>query len=491
MKLRTKILLISGIAVLMASSISGVVIWLLSRKSTLNEAVVKAYQNTFMVMSDFKSSQESNAKFAVNNYFIEYFFKRREDYYNICFRGVVHKESGKQNDIIKYSVDYNDYSNIEEIYNHTVLNEKDLINLTYRTYKNDYNSNSIKNADYYNRITYAYLDKGGKHYIVFNCDLGNDIMLFKIEDLSSVQKHMELLALSIVFITAIVTVFTISILSIILKRVLDPLHKLNDTTKHMAEGLYDQRLDIRNMDEIGQLSENFNKMADAVEIRTNSLEESEMRKTLFMGNLTHELKTPMTSISGYAQTLLTMKISDDDREEALLYIYQECGRLERLSRKMMKLLEIDHEDGLEMADISVNKLFEAAAKSCSVILKEKNISLECREQGQIFHVEADLMTDVMINLIDNAVKASKPGGKIILKAGKDYIEVQDFGKGIPLDEQDKILEPFYMIDKSRSRKSGGAGLGLALIAEIAQKHNMTLKIDSKIGVGTRMILQFV
>ena len=119
------------------------------------------------------------------------------------------------------------------------------------------------------------------------------------------------------------------------------------------------------------------------------------------------------------------------------------------------------------------------------------MTLECIEQGEHFFMDLDLMTDVLINLIDNGVKASDYGGKIILRAYDDCIEVQDFGQGIPDEEQEKVMEPFYMVDKSRSRKSGGAGLGLALTAMIAKRHNISIRIDSKEGEGTRIILQFV
>jgi signal transduction histidine kinase len=232
-------------------------------------------------------------------------------------------------------------------------------------------------------------------------------------------------------------------------------------------------------------------MAEAVEISTRNLEESEKRKTLFMGNLTHELKTPMTAISGYAQTLLSTKISRENQEAALLYIYEECGRLERLSKKMMKLLELEQDTELSFTDTPVEQLFEASAAACRVLLEEKQITLECSQKGEHFNMDVDLMTDVLINLIDNAVKASDAGGKILLRAYGDCIEVQDFGRGIPAEEQEKILEPFYMIDKSRSRQNGGAGLGLALVAVILKKHGVSLRIESSEGVGTRMILQFV
>ena len=227
-----------------------------------------------------------------------------------------------------------------------------------------------------------------------------------------------------------------------------------------------------------------------MEQRTKSLEESEQKKTIFMGNLTHELKTPMTAISGYAQTLLSAKISEEEQREALMYIYEECGRLERLSKKMMNLLELSENPEINFTDTPVADIFQAAEKSCQVLLKKKDISLKCMESGQHFYMDSDLMTDVLINLIDNAVKASEPGAEIILYAHDNMIEVQDFGKGIPQEELEKILEPFYMIDKSRSRKNGGAGLGLALIAVIVEKHHIKMSIDSEVGKGTRFILEW-
>ena len=174
-----------------------------------------------------------------------------------------------------------------------------------------------------------------------------------------------------------------------------------------------------------------------------------------------------------------------------LYIYEECTRLERLSKKMMKLLELDCDGELEFSDTPVKVIFEAAAKSCGRTLRERRIKLEITEHGEHFLMDADLMTDVVINLVDNAIWASEPGGTVLLKAYGRYIEVCDFGQGIPREEQDKILEPFYMIDKSRSRRKGGAGLGLALTATIAKRHNVTLAIESEPQKGTRMILQFV
>ena len=244
-------------------------------------------------------------------------------------------------------------------------------------------------------------------------------------------------------------------------------------------------------DEIGELSNNFNQMAEAVQSRVQRLKETEQKRTLFMGNLTHELKTPMTAISGYAKTLLMVKLPEEDREEALSYIYGESCRLERLSQKMMNLLLLEENDPIQRVEVSAEVLFHNVEEACRRSLEEDGISLECHPNGAVFLADIDLMTEVLINLVDNARKASSWGSCIILSARENVIKVQDFGRGIPEEEQDKILEPFYRIDKSRSRQNGGAGLGLAITALILKRHNATIQIESRVGEGTCMILQFV
>lgn len=275
------------------------------------------------------------------------------------------------------------------------------------------------------------------------------------------------------------------LLAILLKRQFIPLQRLKDTTKLMADGMYDVRTDVKRDDEVGELGKSFNKMAEAVEKRDKNLK-------LFMGNLTHELKTPMTAISGYAQTMLNVKLSEDEAEEALIYICDECKRLERLSKKLMRLLEIENNgDKLEFREIPVNKLFDETIKTCRTVIKGKSINIECEDDGTILCVEPDLMTDVLVNLVDNAVKASDNGGKIELTCSNKLIGIRDYGCGMASEELEKIMEPFYMIDKSRSRKNGGAGLGLALSAAILRRHNVKFSIESRPGEGTIVNLQFV
>ncbi len=156
----------------------------------------------------------------------------------------------------------------------------------------------------------------------------------------------------------------------------------------------------------------------------------------------------------------------------------------------MNLLLLEEEDVIKPVRVPAKKLFSNAEEACRRSLAEDGICLECHEDGECFLVDEDLFTEVLINLVDNARKASGNGDRIILSAGEGGIEVRDFGRGIPEEEKDKILEPFYMIDKSRSRKSGGAGLGLAITAMILKRHGCRMEIESGVGEGTVIRCRF-
>lgn len=478
MKLKTRIIYISCLTVLIASFISETFIWMITGRNLQKEALSNGYQESFVFVDKLEQelSEKNISKKDIT--VLNYIFKEFDDNYTVAYvlkNGNWYPENNAP-----------DKSEVEEVYNNTVFSYTDFAQISYKSYQKD---NDLK-YDYESDISYAIMNYEGRSYAVFMTLADQDILLFRLYDITDVQEEKINLAAIMAGITIVVTGIAILILMVVLKREFAPLSQLNEEAKNIAAGFHDKRIEIKKKDEIGQLSQNFNQMAEAVEQRTKSLEESEQKKTIFMGNLTHELKTPMTAISGYAQTLLSAKLSEEEQREALMYIYEECGRLERLSKKMMKLLELSENPEINFTDTLVADIFQAAEKSCQVLLKKKDISLKCMESGQHFYMDSDLMTDVLINLIDNAVKASKPGAEIILYAHDNMIEVQDFGKGIPQEELEKILEPFYMIDKSRSRKNGGAGLGLALIAVIVEKHHIKMSIDSEVGKGTRFILEW-
>ena len=430
--------------------------------NALNEmySLADAYNQTFE-RSQFTSNSDE-----VMDIQLQYFFKTRLDEYTICVR---------YQEIDGTLV--NDAEHGYFVYNHTVLSLDDVEN-------NDYNS--IANET----ISYGTLHYQDSEYLICKYTTKNRLSIYHLTCIDYAKDKLRNLTMYMIVITFSVMVVMSIIVALILRHSLRSLKELNATAADIAKGNYDKRVNVRGKNEIATLGTTFNQMAEAVETRTKSLEESERQKTLFMGNLTHELKTPLAAISGYAQTLLTVRLDEADEAEALGYIDEECKRLERLSKKMLRLLELDTEQKLELHEIPVRQLFERTGRLCRKLLETKGVTLQYEEHGECFLVEEDLMTEVLVNLEDNANKASKQGDTIRLIANDHQILVQDTGCGIPEEEQKKILEPFYMIDKSRSRKNGGAGLGLALTALILKRHDVTLAIESEEGKGTTMILNF-
>lgn len=208
-----------------------------------------------------------------------------------------------------------------------------------------------------------------------------------------------------------------------------------------------------------------------------------------IGSMSHELKTPLTAIRGYSETLLEVKLSEEQEEKALNYIHRESGRLSRLSEKMMELTKLyEPECKITLQEVSVEKLFASVEENVGYLLEEKKIELvrEGSYQNKKKYLDEDLAVSFLINLINNSIMASESGGHIYLGADENSLWVRDEGCGIPSEEVDKVRKAFYRVDKSRSRKSGNMGLGLALCDQIAKIHHGTMKIESRLGNGTKI-----
>lgn len=217
------------------------------------------------------------------------------------------------------------------------------------------------------------------------------------------------------------------------------------------------------------------------------------KQEILLGALAHEMKTPLTSIIGYSDSLLHVKLTEEQRERALKHINREGGRLESLSGKMLQLLGLYQNDAIRLEEHSVSELVRRVEEVETEACLEKGIWLQTEYEDFTLKMDMELMESLLLNLIDNAVRASEAGGRIILKAvyreKRAVFQVEDFGRGMPEEELLKVTEAFYMVDKSRSRKEGGAGLGLALCQRIAQLHHGKLEIKSKPGKGCTVTLR--
>ena len=272
------------------------------------------------------------------------------------------------------------------------------------------------------------------------------------------------------------------------------IHALRRTSRKMSRGLFFTRAKIHSHDEIGELAEDFNSMADTIETKITELSQIADDRKRFIDNLAHEMKTPLTSIIGFADLLRTTKLEEETKIDYADAIYKEGRHLKNISSKLMELILLGKTTPT-LQPIAVDTFLQDIYQSIEPICKNAQIQLRYLPPQEDFSLllDAELMKSVVTNLIDNAIKASKPNSEIILSAGtaeNPFISVQDFGRGIPQEEIGKITEPFYMLDKARTRKHGGAGLGLALCAEIATLHQSRLDIQSQLGVGTKIQLLF-
>ena len=307
---------------------------------------------------------------------------------------------------------------------------------------------------------------------------------YTISDISAVFSNISEMSYQFAAVNLIVIIMMLAITIIVIKKVLSPIDKLKENSTLIAGGVYDKRLEITGRDEIAELAENFNQMAEAVMRTVSELNDEIASRTFFMTAITHEIKTPLTSIKGNAQTLLFTKLNDEEREEALFYINDACAHMETLSDKLMKLIVLRQKSDFTLARVSVSDLLEDVKKNCREKLDKQGVNLIIENEMDTLYMDCDLFLSLLINLVDNAVKASSAGDSIFLSAKGNVFIVKDSGKGIPADELPKITRPFYMVDKSRAKKSGGIGLGLALCEEIARLHGARLEFESRPGNGT-------
>jgi hypothetical protein len=268
---------------------------------------------------------------------------------------------------------------------------------------------------------------------------------------------------------------------------------LSVTAQAFAGGQMEERAKIRGTDEIAKLAIDFNQMADELQEKMEQLEEHVKSQEAFTAAFAHELKTPLTSIIGYAELLRSMSLSKEEELTAANYIFSQGKRLESLSYKLLELFVLQKGE-ISFLPVNVGESIEEVKQITAQGLQKKEVIFEESFDEAVLLLEKDLFISLLVNLVDNAAKASQAGGHIRLtgkcEKNRYAITVRDEGKGIPESEIKNILEPFYMVDKSRSRKEGGAGLGMTLCAEIVRLHHAEWKIESKENEGTKITIWF-
>ena len=349
--------------------------------------------------------------------------------------------------------------------------------------RNEYKYQSTVTASKAERLDYQITSK---------ISYGKETMVFQgAYDISEVYatRHQQLVSFRKIFVLVIGIEIVVSyFLAMILTR---PLQKLSQVSKQIADGDYSVRVPVHTEDEIGELSVSFNYMTEQLIEKLMKLDQLLKNQEEFMGSFAHEMKTPLTSIIGYADLMRMEALSKEEQKEACGYIYSEGKRLQNLSLKLMKLLVLKNQQ-FQMKKQDLEPMIQEAVTSMQYRLKEQDILVNLNLKKAICKIEPDLLKSLILNLIDNALKSMNSGGILTVEdratqeGAKIYIS--DTGCGMPKDEISKITEAFYRIDKSRSRKQGGVGLGLAICKEIVRIHQGEMRFISQQGKGTTVII---
>lgn len=227
---------------------------------------------------------------------------------------------------------------------------------------------------------------------------------------------------------------------------------------------------------------------------TERAEREEMRRE-FSSNISHELKTPLTSIHGAAELLKSGMVKNEDTAGFGKMIFEESGRLISLVQDILRISQIDegklNEDN---TDIDLYTLSESVISRLSHVAKSKNVTFSLEGESAVVRGSEGFLEDLVYNLADNAVKYNKDGGSVTVSVGTvnshPVLEITDTGIGIPQDQIGRVFERFYRVDKSRSKAIGGTGLGLSIVKHAVAYHNADISIESEVGVGTKVIVVF-
>lgn len=315
---------------------------------------------------------------------------------------------------------------------------------------------------------------------LFRLDYANDIT-----DLIDYQKS---LAMQISLWLAVGMVLLALGLYFSIRQTLRPLEQLSTQAQAIAQGRYEHRITVKRSDEIGQLAVDFNRMAEAIQANMELLQQNVKEREAFIASLAHELKTPLTSIMGYSSLLQNYNLAEKDREQALIFIYNESKRLDGISKKLLELFRLGDGRVIDKKKVAVSSLLQQLKIIAQFSLSEKEQSLDIDSSVDRVAVDQELFLVLLSNLVENASRASENGAIIQLKV---YLEdssvvfgVKDDGCGIPEEHLNKVFQPFFMLDRARDRTKNGHGLGLSLCQAIAQAHDGTIYIESSPGKGT-------
>lgn len=294
------------------------------------------------------------------------------------------------------------------------------------------------------------------------------------------KHHFIIVGILSVFLTIITIAFLSKVITI-------PLIRMKEATEKLSQGDFSVRLQVKGEDELAELGK-------AIQTLARDLEYLKKERSEFLASISHELRTPLTYVKGYADIARRPNMEEEERNRYLSIIYEEAEHMEKLVKDLFELAKMDqHSFQIHKEPTNFYSFLKKLHDKMHPAFQAKKMSLvyQC-EKNIIVHIDQKRFEQVMINLLDNALKYADQGSTVSIdvKAEKKkvVIIISDEGRGIPKEDLPHIFERFYRVDKSRSRNSGGTGLGLAIVKEIVEAHGGTIDAVSEYGKGTNMII---
>lgn len=285
----------------------------------------------------------------------------------------------------------------------------------------------------------------------------------------------------------ITLIFTYVLTYLFSRSIAKPFTEMNKTAKAVANGNFNSRVEVKSKDEIGQLASNLNYMVEELE----KLEDS--RKS-FIANISHDFRSPLTSIKGFVQAILDKTIPYERQDRYLQIVLDETDRLTKLTNDLLLLSKLENSNiKLNFKSFDIHHIIRKVLIQFEqkIVEKEIDITLLMNKKELIVNADIDKIQRVLYNLIDNAVKFCNVGDSIVVETtelkNKAKVSIKDTGPGITEKELHHIWERFHKTDSSRGLDKTGVGLGLSIVREIIKAHNETIDIYSEEGIGTEFI----